>query len=227
MCEHCQYQSRRDRLGGLDGHHVRHRIAEHAGYPGLDERDRLGGLVRHADDRVVDAVAVVPGELAGRRTDRHGRARGGVAACTTAEMPGGTWTLVPNSEGTGHVAADIALRNTSGHACTVTGFPGVSLLASDEHPLPTTVVRFPAAPAAVTVAPGGWIHSEVRYSPNIPGDGEPATGECEPKTVHALAQLPGDTKWAKITLAAPTTVCEKGSLEAKPFVAGQSTPAGG
>ncbi|GAA2065630.1 hypothetical protein GCM10009839_91630 [Catenulispora yoronensis] len=142
-------------------------------------------------------------------------------------MPGGTWTLVPNSEGTGHVAADIALRNTSGHACTVTGFPGVSLLASDEHPLPTTVVRFPAAPAAVTVAPGGWIHSEVRYSPNIPGDGEPATGECEPKTVHALAQLPGDTKWAKITLAAPTTVCEKGSLEAKPFVAGQSTPAGG
>jgi hypothetical protein len=143
-------------------------------------------------------------------------------------MPSGTWRVVPDSEGAGHVAADLALRNTSGHPCTVTGYPGVSLLASNEHPLPTNVVKHQSAPVTtVTVAPGGWVHSEMRYSPNIAGDGEPQTGQCEPMTVHALAQLPGDSAWARITLDHPTTVCEKGTLEAKPFVAGESSPVGG
>jgi len=142
-------------------------------------------------------------------------------------MPAGTWKLIEGSNGAGHVAADIALQNTSKHSCTVSGYPAVSLLASDEHPLPTNVLHFPATVTTLTVAPGGWIHSELRYSPNIPGDGEPATGNCEPETVHALAQLPGDSAWAKVTLANPTTVCEKGTLEAKPFTSGPSSPVGG
>ncbi|MBW8806016.1 MAG: DUF4232 domain-containing protein [Catenulisporales bacterium] len=147
--------------------------------------------------------------------------------CTAGEMPAGTWKVVAGSEGAGHVAADISLRNTSTHSCTVAGYPAISMLASDQHPLPTNVVRFPTAVTTVTVAPGAWIHSEVRYSPNIPGPGEPQTGECEPMTVHALAQLPGDTAWAKVTLPTPTAVCEKGTLEAKPFASGQASPSGG
>ncbi|NUP46470.1 MAG: DUF4232 domain-containing protein [Catenulispora sp.] len=135
--------------------------------------------------------------------------------------------MVPGSEGAGHVAADISLQNTSNHSCTVTGYPGIQQLASDEHPLPTNVVRFPTTVTTVTVAPGGWVHSEIRYSPNIPGEGEPTTGNCEPETVHALAQLPGDSKWAKVTVVVPTTVCEKGTVEAKPFVGGEASPAGG
>lgn len=142
-------------------------------------------------------------------------------------MPAGTWKPIPGSEGAGHVAADISLRNTSTHPCTVAGYPAVSLLASNEHPLPTNIVRFPAAVTTVTVAPGAWIHSEIRYSPNMPGPDEPQTGDCEPMTVHALAQLPGDTAWAKVTLPTPTTVCEKGTLQAKPFVSGESSPTGG
>ncbi|WP_194920917.1 DUF4232 domain-containing protein [Catenulispora rubra] len=143
-------------------------------------------------------------------------------------MPSGTWRVVPGSEGGGNVVADIALRNTSGHACTVAGFPGVSLLASDEHPLMTTVEKDDStAVATVTVAPGAWVHAEVRYSPNVPGPGEPSTGGCEPTTVHALVQLPGDTMWGRVTLDSPTMVCEKGRLLAKPFVAGETSPAGG
>ncbi|NUR61246.1 MAG: DUF4232 domain-containing protein [Catenulispora sp.] len=142
-------------------------------------------------------------------------------------MPNGTWKTVEGSNGAGHVSADIALQNTSTHSCTVSGYPGVSLLASDRHPLPTTVVKFPATPAVLTVAPGTWIHSEIRYSPDIPGPGEPTTGNCEPETVHALAQLPGDSAWVPVTLTSPTPVCEKGALQAKPFASGESTPAGG
>lgn len=150
-------------------------------------------------------------------------------ACTTAEMPKGTWRVVPDSQGAGHVAADIALQNTSDHTCTVTGFPGVSLLASNEHPLPTNVLKDTSVPVTtIKVAPGAWVHSEMRYSPNIPGPGEPQNGQqCEPTTVHALAQLPGDTAWSRITLDNPTPVCEKGELQAKPFVSGQSSPDGG
>ncbi|MFL6110226.1 MAG: DUF4232 domain-containing protein [Catenulispora sp.] len=171
--------------------------------------------------RSSSAASSTPSKAPASSASAHGN------RCTAAEMPGGTWKTVPGSEGAGHVAADISLRNTSTHPCTVAGYPAVSLLASDQHPLPTNVVRFPTAVTTVTVAPGAWVHSEVRYSPNIPGPGEPQTGECEPMTVHALAQLPGDTAWAKVTLPAPTMVCEKGTLEAKPFVSGEASPAGG
>jgi hypothetical protein len=142
-------------------------------------------------------------------------------------MSSGSWKVVAGSNGAGHVAADLALQNTSKHSCTVSGYPAISLLASDEHALPTKVTHYQAAAATLTVAPGGWIHSELRYSPNIPGEGEPATGNCEPETVHARAQLPGDPAWAKVTLADPTTVCEQGTLEAKPFTSGPSSPVGG
>lgn len=149
-------------------------------------------------------------------------------ACTTAEMPKGTWRVVPDSQGAGHVAADIALQNTSDHPCTVAGFPAVGLLASNEHPLPTNVLKDTSVAVTTTkVAPGAWVHAEMRYSPNIPGPGEPQNGQCEPTTVHALAQLPGDTAWSRITLDNPTPVCEKGELQAKPFVSGQSSPDGG
>lgn len=148
--------------------------------------------------------------------------------CTTTEMPSGTWRDVPDSEGAGHVAADIAFQNTSDHTCTVSGFPAVSLLASNDHPLPTNVLRNTSASVTtVKVAPGAWVHAEMRYSPNVAGPGEPENGQCEPTTVHALAQLPGDTAWARVTLGTPTTVCEKGELQTKPFVSGQASPAGG
>ena len=186
------------------------------------------------------ATGTAPASAAGGSTSTHAApttahssasstpSHAGGGTCTTAEMPSGTWRVVPASEGAGHVAADIALQNTSGHSCTVTGFPGVSLLASNDHPLPTTVMKETAfTVTTVTVAPGAWVHSEMRYSANMPGPGEPQSGQCEPTTVHALAQLPGDSAWAHITLDNPTPVCEKGQLQVKPFVSGKASPTGG
>lgn len=143
-------------------------------------------------------------------------------------MPSGTWRVVPDSQGAGHIAADLAFKNTSNHACTIAGFPGISLLASNDHPLPSNVLKDNSiAITTIKVAPGAWVHSEMRYSPNVPGPGEPTTGQCEPTVVHALALLPGDSAWTHVTLGSPTTVCEKGEVQAKPFVGGESSPAGG
>ena len=165
-----------------------------------------------------------PSTPASASTSSH--AQGG--ACTTAEMPSGIWKVIPDSQGAGHVAADLAFQNTSGHTCTVTGYPGVSLLASNDHPLPTNVLKDTSvAVTTIRVAPGAWVHSEMRYSPNIPGPGEPQNGQCEPTAVHSLALLPGDSSWAHVTLDNPTTVCEKGELQVKPFVSGKASPDGG
>ena len=150
------------------------------------------------------------------------------SACTTAEMPSGTWRVVPDSQGAGHVAADLTLQNTSGHSCTVAGFPGISLLASNDRALPSYVAKDNSvAVTTITVAPGAFVHAEMRYSANVPGPGESQNGQCEPMTVHAQVQLPGDSAWVHITLDNPTPVCEKGELQMKPFVSGQSSPAGG
>ena len=143
-------------------------------------------------------------------------------------MPSGTWRTVPGSEGAGHVAADITLQNTSGHTCAVAGYPAIALLAANDRPLPSYVVKNAAvAVTTINVAPGAFVHAEIRYSANVPGPGEPDNGPCEPTTVRAQAQLPGDTGWARITLDNPTPVCEKGELQMKPFVSGKSSPAGG
>ncbi|WP_194912122.1 DUF4232 domain-containing protein [Catenulispora rubra] len=143
-------------------------------------------------------------------------------------MPSGTWRVVPDSQGAGHVAADLTLQNTSARSCTVAGFPAISLLASNDRTLPSYVVKDNSvAVTTITVAPGASVHAEMRYSANVPGPGESQNGQCEPTTVHAQAQLPGDSAWAHITLDSPTPVCEKGELQVKPFVSGQSSPAGG
>ncbi|WP_370354194.1 DUF4232 domain-containing protein [Catenulispora sp. EB89] len=143
-------------------------------------------------------------------------------------MPSGTWRVVPDSQGAGHVAADLTLQNTSARSCTVSGFPAIALLASNDRTLPSYIVKDTSVPATtITVVPGASVHAEMRYSANVPGPGEPDNGQCEPTTVHAQAQLPGDSAWAHITLDNPTPVCEKGELEVKPFVSGQSSPAGG
>jgi len=195
------------------------------------------GAVTGSGTAPTSAISTAPASPAGGSTSSHAApttapssapSHAGNGACTTAEMPSGTWRLVPASEGAGHVAVDIAFQNASGHSCTVTGFPGVSLLASNDRPLPTNVLKDPSySITTVTVAPGAWVHSEMRFSADMPGPGEPQTGQCEPMTVHALAQLPGDAKWAPVTLDKPTPVCEKGQLQAKPFVSGKSSPTGG
>jgi hypothetical protein len=109
----------------------------------------------------------------------------------------------------------------------VTGFPGIVLRDSAGNVLPTHVTNFATSPAAVSVAPGAWVHSELRFSPDIPGPGEPSSGQCEPNAVSATVQLPADPHTVTVTLDAPTSVCEQGALEAKAFAAGQSSPAGG
>jgi hypothetical protein len=149
-------------------------------------------------------------------------------ACTVNEMPKGLWKGVPNSEGRGREAADIAFRNTSNHACTVSGFPRIRLFDALGNPLPATVTDIASPPATVvTVEPGDWTHTEIGYDPHTAGPGEPTSGPCEPATSSALVRLPSDSAEERVALDVPTSVCLKGDLQAKPFAPGPSSPSQG
>jgi hypothetical protein len=140
----------------------------------------------------------------------------------------GTWKSVPGSSGAGHVASDLALQNQSGYACQISGFPDVTLHDANGNQLPTTVTHFsPSMVELVTLQPGGWAHSELRYSSDIPGPGEPQTGPCEPTAAYALLRLQYSSVPIRVALTPPTPVCEKGAIVAKAFASGPSSPAGG
>jgi hypothetical protein len=145
-----------------------------------------------------------------------------------ADLSTGTWKQVVGSAGAGQVSADLAFQNASGHTCTVAGFPRITLYTASGTALSTTVTDVQAGTAGrLTVPAGGWIHSELRYSPNIPGPGESQTGPCEPAAGYALVRLPDDTAAARAELTPPTSVCGRGAIQAKAFAAGAATPPGG
>jgi hypothetical protein len=147
--------------------------------------------------------------------------------CHAGDMTG-VWHPVPGSSGAGQTSSDLAFQNTSGHKCSVSGFPKFTLYAANHNPLPTNTTDFkPVTVMFLAVAPGGWVHSELRYSADIPGPGEPQTGPCEPSASYALVLLPGDTSTVKAPLTTPTPVCEMGAVQMKPFAPGSSSPAGG
>lgn len=152
----------------------------------------------------------------------------GVPSCTSADLSTGSWKEIVGSAGAGQVSADLAVQNTSKHACTVKGFPRITLSAASGKALPTTVTEVdPGGATQLTVAPGGWIRSELRYSPDIPGPGEPQSGPCEPAAVSARVQLPGDTGSVPIPITPPTSVCSGGTMQAKAFAAGAASAPGG
>lgn len=135
------------------------------------------------------------------------------ARCRGAQLAG-TFAAVPGSPGAGNITYALRLKNVSGSACTLTGLPAGRLLGRRRAALPTHVrAAFPGALTAVlvTLAPGRAARATARFSPDIPGSGEPVTGRCEPVAYWLrVAGQGGGTTTVKI--APPTSVCEHGRL---------------
>lgn len=138
----------------------------------------------------------------------------GDASCTGAQLKG-TFNVVRGSAGAGNISYKLVLRNVSTHTCTLTGLPQGRLLGRTGTPLPTHVRA--ASPGMLTailvrLAPGRTTFATARFSPDVPGTGEPTAGaKCEPTAwwFRVSAQGGGTTK-AK--LGPPTPVCEHGRL---------------
>ena len=152
---------------------------------------------------------------------------GAVAPLASAQPPpcrgnelGGAFTVVRGSAGAGQITYRLRVVNHSHGSCFLSGIPEARLLGLRWKPVPTHAVpAFPGALTAVRVelAPGAAAALTARFSPDVPGVGEPRAGlRCEP-TAYRLLVTPsaGGTLPAKIVPSTP--VCEHGRLVLSAF----------
>jgi hypothetical protein len=98
----------------------------------------------------------------------------------------------------------------------------VRLLAANGDPLPTKVIAAGPKILAVLVrlAPGTSATATARFSPDVPGPGEPtANGRCEriAAKLRVTAKGGGTTT---VRIAPPTPVCEHGQLQFSRYTGG-------
>ena len=148
----------------------------------------------------------------------------------TARQLSGSFSAVFGSAGAGNVTYALRLRNLSEAPCFVSGIPQVRLVGKTGRLLPTRVR--PSHPGSLTavrvlVAPKGVTTASARFSPDVPGVGEPVAGrQCEPSAYRARVVPPPGGGTLVVPMTPPTPVCEKGTLLFSVFVAGSKAPVG-
>jgi Protein of unknown function (DUF4232) len=135
-----------------------------------------------------------------------------VSACKGSDLHG-TFKAVPGSQGAGNIVYALRLRNVSAGSCTVKGIPHVQLLSANGNKLPTNAVAaHPGVPGVlVTLAPNKTAVSDARFSPDVPGKGEPQLGHCEAKS-YKLRVMPSGGGALIAPITPPTPVCEHGGM---------------
>jgi hypothetical protein len=135
------------------------------------------------------------------------------AACTGIS---GSFSVVRGSAGAGNVVYALRLHNKGSQACLLRGLPQLRLLGTHGRPLPTSVSADPRyKPVPFVLRPGRTATAQARFSPDVPGKGEPATRACEPvaRTARVLA---GGTS-VIVPVRPPTRVCSHGRLVFTPY----------
>ncbi len=105
---------------------------------------------------------------------------------------------------TGHLELTLALRNVTGRACSVRGYPAARLLARNGHALPLHLRRghgfFPdtlPAPRAVSLAPGASAHFGISFATNNEYAG---ARTCRTAAAAMSAPPARDTHWQRVSL---------------------------
>ena len=139
-----------------------------------------------------------------------------ISPCAGSQLAG-RFTRIVGSAGAGSVSYRLVLRNTSSRECAVTGLPLGRLLDRYGRSVPTHVrAAFPGALTAVFVrlAPGQATRATARFSPDVPGPGEPVergSRLCEP-VAYAFRVVGQGGGTTTVRLIPATSVCEHGAL---------------
>ena len=136
-------------------------------------------------------------------------------------MLAGTFKAIPGSPGAGNIVYRLRVTNTSSKACFVTGIPGLTLLDARGRKLPTHATfggpKGSLAAVVAPLAPGGAATLTARFSPDVPGPGEPVSKACE-RTAYKLRVAPSGGGTTVVPISPPTPVCEHGSMSLTVFV---------
>jgi hypothetical protein len=109
------------------------------------------------------------------------------AGCSSSSLSAHV-DLAQGGAAAGSTYVPIDFTNTSGSACTMEGYPGVSFVRGPSGgQLGNAATRNPAAPPAmVTLAPGGIAHAILQ----VAGAGNYSQSACTPVTAHWLKIFP-------------------------------------
>jgi hypothetical protein len=160
------------------------------------------------------AIAAIAVPYAGART---------ASTPCTGSMLGGSFKVIPGSAGAGNIVYRLRVANTGSSTCFVTGIPGLTLLDKQGRKLPTKAT-FGGRPGTLTavmvpLSPGTSASLTARFSPDIPGPGEPALMRaCEP-TAYTLRVAPSGGGATVVPISPPTPVCEHGGMSITGFTA--------
>jgi hypothetical protein len=147
-------------------------------------------------------------------------------ACAGRDLTG-TFAAVRGSAGAGQISYNLSLRNRSTRACFVSGIPGLRLVGRSGALLPTHVS--PAHPGQLTAVrvvlrPRAYAAATARFSPDVPGVGEPVGKTCE-RIAYRLRVTPPPGGGVTIVPVLPRTpVCEHGGMVLSVLVAGRHGP---
>jgi Domain of unknown function (DUF4232) len=158
---------------------------------------------------LVAAVALAALVLVG------GGSSASVAPCTGSQLAG-NFVVIPGSAGAGSISYRLNVRFVSGRACFVSGLPHIQLLSRLRRPLPTKVVaafRQGLPAPRVVLRPGYEARAQARFSPDVPGVGEPVAGRnCERTAYSMRVTLPPGGATFLAPVRPPTPVCEHGTM---------------
>jgi hypothetical protein len=141
------------------------------------------------------------------------------AGCGGSDLSG-SFSEVPGSAGAGSITYALTLTNAGSTACYVSGIPQLQLLDASGGAVPTSVSAAQpghATAAKIVLQPGSSARADARFSPDVPGPGEPETEpspgnpqECAP-TAHQL-QVTVSGSSVTVPVDPPTAVCSHGTL---------------
>ena len=145
---------------------------------------------------------------------------GGVSAIPVAPCAGsqlaGNFIVIPGSAGAGNISYRLNVRFLSGPTCYVSGLPHIQLLGRQRRPLPTKVrpaFRPGLLAVRVVLGPSYGARAEARFSPDVPGVGEPVAGRnCERTAYFMRVTIPPGGAIFLAPVKPPTPVCEHGHL---------------
>jgi hypothetical protein len=159
-----------------------------------------------------------------RTTSSSAAAHAASTACASGQI---SVTAGAGGAGLGHVGVVLSFRSTASETCTLSGYPGATLVTAGGRDVPARRTRngylggLAAASGllpVVHVLPG---HTVSAYLEGLDSDAAHGGGPC-PRYAHLLVTPPNQTVTARMT-SPLTTICQP---EVHPVVAGTSGRAG-
>jgi hypothetical protein len=131
-------------------------------------------------------------------------------SCRASQLRG-SFAVVHGSAGAGNIVYRLVLENRSSVSCSLAALPRATLIGRNGRALPTHVAARAVTGAPVALGPGAAGQALARFSPDVPGPGEPVSARCEP--VAYRLRVGGRGGVVAVPVVPPTSVCEHGTLQ--------------